>query len=59
MKEALIIINLVVSASFLVLLNWWLYLRVKREQIDLERQSEPEIAPTSFMADLMRDEELY
>lgn len=58
MKEALIIINLVVSASFLCLTNWWLYLRIQRERGEQELLDAQEVEAPHFMADLYRHEEM-
>ena len=58
MKEALIIINLVVSASFLGFLNWWVYLRIKRERLEQQLLSKQSYEEPHFMADLYQHEEM-
>lgn len=57
MIEALIIMNLVVSASFLFLASWLLYLKVCREKLETEMYEASAQEPTRFVADLLGEEQ--
>jgi len=57
MKEALIVINLVMSASFLVSATFLIYLKIKREKRELELLSPPEEQEALPIHDLLYAEE--
>ena len=57
MKEALIVINLVMSASFLVSATFLIYLKIKREKRELELLSPPEEQEVLPIHDLLYAEE--
>jgi|TARA_R110000824_G_scaffold67779_6_gene175435 hypothetical protein len=52
MKEALIVINLVVSASFFVTLTYLVYLRIQREKRELEMLTAAEAEEPQAIHDL-------
>ena len=57
MKEALIVINLVVSASFIVTLTYLAYLKIKREKSELEMLSQAEAQEPQPIHDLFYAED--
>ena len=57
MKEALIVINLVMSASFLASATFLIYLKIKREKRELELLSPPEEQEVRPIHDLLYAEE--
>jgi len=56
MMEALIVINLMVGASFLSLSTWLVYLRIRRERLEMEIHESAYIEPAHFVADILGEE---